>query len=59
MKTTRIAGAAGLAALLTGAAPAWAHPSPSFHVHPSEVAGLAVVSFLVIALLALAGKPER
>jgi hypothetical protein len=48
-----------LAGPVLSAAPLSAHPSAEFHVHPGEVAGLVVVSLVVIALLALAAKPER
>lgn len=48
-----------LVALGAGAPSLWAHPSTNPHVHPGEVAGLVIVSFLVVGILGLAGKRER
>jgi hypothetical protein len=46
-------------ALAADAPSLWAHPSTSPHVHPGEIAGLVIVSFLVVGILGLAGKRER
>lgn len=51
--------AAILIALGTSPASLWAHPSTGFHVHADEIAGLLVVSLVVVGILALAGKKER
>jgi hypothetical protein len=48
-----------LFAMSATASLAWAHPSTGLHVHPGEVAGLLVVSLIVVGLLALAGKRAR
>ena len=48
-----------LVALAAGAPSLWAHPSTSPHVHADEIAGLVIVSLLVVGMLALAGKRQR
>ena len=45
--------------IAVSATPLRAHPSTSLHVHSGEVAGLVVVSLIVLGILALASKPER
>ena len=48
-----------LVALGAGAPSLWAHASTHPHVHADEIAGLIIVSLLVVGLLGLVGKRER
>ena len=48
-----------LVALAAGAPSLWAHPSTRPHVHAGEVAGLVIVSLLVLGMMALSGKRQR
>jgi acyl-CoA reductase-like NAD-dependent aldehyde dehydrogenase len=48
-----------LVALAAGAQSLWAHPSTTPHVHADEIAGLVIVSLVVVGMLALAGKRGR
>lgn len=48
-----------LVALAAGAPSLWAHPSASPHVHAGEIAGLVIVSLLVLGMMALSGKRQR
>ena len=48
-----------LLALAAGAPSLWAHPSTTPHVHPGEIAGLAIVFLLVVGMLSLSGRRER
>jgi hypothetical protein len=48
-----------LVALGGGARCLWAHPSTNPHVHAGEIAGLVIVSLLVVGLLGLAARRER
>ncbi len=54
---TRVGGM--LAVLAAGAPTLWAHPSTDLHVHAGEVAGLVIVSLLLVGLLAMAGRRAR
>jgi len=59
MKHRMMKGLAAVGMLAALPRAAWAHASTSFHVHSDEVAGLVIVSLIVVGMLALAGKRER